>query len=203
MPRRTTHLWTACGSSCTMSHNSQRATVQWQTTQGTSTEFEGYQTGRNGEKAFWKKLRDVSKSRDISKSRLATKFVCLFLRCNWEIPQMLTRSDLKHKETLRLFAQKSFSPQNSTHRVLKRCYTFIVTNKLPKHWHTKNDVMRWNNILHLKAGRYKHEGVISQRKLVSLPQVVYCVEAIIIVGESKHGGLFQLCLLGHQPSRVQ
>lgn len=45
-------------------------------------------------------------------------------------------------------------------------------------------------------------GVTSQRKLVSLPQAVHCMEAIIKAGKGRHGALFQLCLLGNKPSRV-
>lgn len=144
MPRRTTHLWTACGSCSITSHNSQCATVQWQTTQGMYTEFEGYHTGRDGEKAFWKKLQDISKS------RLATKFACLFLRCNQKVSQMLIRyrlSGLNHKVTLLcLFAQKSFSPKSSTYTVLKRCYIFIVTSKFSKYSETLK-VVSWDEII--------------------------------------------------------
>lgn len=46
-------------------------------------------------------------------------------------------SGLKDNITLFcLFAQKSFSPKSSTYTVLKRCYVFIVTNKLPKYSET-------------------------------------------------------------------
>lgn len=46
-------------------------------------------------------------------------------------------------------------------------------------------------------------GVISQRKLVSLPRVVHYMEAIIRARKGRHGALFQLCLLGHEPPGVK